>query len=448
MNEDDKKVKIATFRFGVIAEFVNGVKLTYGEKERLISEKIQRSYVIPFSPRTKVSRSSIMAWINDYRKAGHRIEGLYPKVRRDRGTYRRLPLGVRIAVKELKQEQPSLTLPTIIQTLQHKKVIGPDEVINQASLYRYLKQEKLSEVNVEAEDKRRFEASLPNEMWQCDVMHGPSVREGGKLRKAYLCAILDDHSRLIVHGEFYLSENLSALKDTLRKAVVKRGLPQKFYVDNGSSYRALNLEQVTAALGISLHHSRPYTPEGRGKIERWFRTLQDSFLPIVTILDPGELTLSRLNERLSDWVDEYNNKEHGTTKEAPLLRFKKNMSCVRPAPAHLMDYFRFIEYRLVRKDRTFRLAGKSYEAPVSLIDRRIELRFHNDPEESSSVEVFFDGRSYGFASLLDERLNAKLGRDWQAGREVKRELLEPRPEEAKTGELFSRLGGGQDHGQL
>jgi transposase InsO family protein len=426
---EDEKMALATFKFGIISEFVTGVKLGFGDKQRLLAEKSERSYQIPMSKRTKISRSTIMQWVYSYRAAGNQIEGLKPKSRADKGTFKKVDSKVRDAIKDIKVRNPNYTMPTIIELLRQQKLVGINEELNYSSLYRFIKQEKLSELNTTAEDKRRFEASLPNEIWQCDVLHGPLVKAGVAMKKTYLCAIIDDHSRLIIHAQFYLTENLGALKDCLKQGVQKRGLPQKFYTDNGSCYRALNLEQVTACLGIALCHSRPYTPQGRGKIERWFKTVRDSFLPLVKDLN----RIEDLNERLDEWVNAYNSRPHGTTKETPFERYRQNMSCVRPAPAKLMDYFRSVEFRKIKKDRSFSLKGQIYEGPVVLIDKRVEVRFHDD--DLDQVEVYFDNRSFGNAIKLDSRANAKVGRDWSKGYEKLPEtLLEIEP--PKSGQLF------------
>ena len=428
MTEDEKMAQ-ATFRFGIISEFVTGVKLGFGDKQRLLSEKAGRSYQIPMSKKDRISRSTIMQWVYSYKAAGNQIEGLKPKSRSDKGTFKKVNSNVREAVKDIKARNPNYTLPTIIELLRQQKLVGVSEELNYSSLYRFIKQEKLSELNTTAEDKRRFEAALPNEIWQCDVLHGPLVKVESAMKKTYLCAIIDDHSRLIIHAQFYLTENLGALKDCLKQGVQKRGLPQKFYTDNGSCYRALNLEQVTACLGIALCHSRPYTPQGRGKIERWFKNVRDSFLPLVKDLNK----LEDLNEKLDEWVNAYNGRPHGTTKETPFERYRQNMSCVRPAPAKLMDYFRSVEFRKIKKDRSFSLKGKIYEGPVVLIDKRVEVRFHDS--DLDQVEVYFDNRSFGNAIKLDARANAKVGRDWSKGHEKLPETL-PETETPKSGQLF------------
>ncbi len=408
MLSDEQKMKIATFRFGIISEFVTGVKLSYGEKTALLQQKIGRSYEIPGSKKTTMSKATILSWISAYRKAGFRIEGLVPRTRRDKGTFRTLDPSICLAIKELKQENSYYPLPTIIKMLKHRKVLAINDALNMASIYRFLKQENLSSPNINATDRRAFEATLPNQIWQSDIMHGPYLTVDGQKKKTYLCAILDDHSRLIIHAQFYWSETLDTLKDALRQAISKRGLPQKFYVDNGACFSAINLEQITASLGIALVHSRPYTPQGRGKIERWFRGVRDQFLP----LHQDAATIQQLNERLESWLDEYHQQPHGTTKEPPYDRYRKNLSCVRPAPPQLQDYFRLIELRKVKKDRTVALFGKLYEVPVQLIDRRVELHYHDHDRER--VEIFFDNRSFGLAVLSDAAVNSRIGRNWNS----------------------------------
>ena len=160
-------------------------------------------------------------------------------------------------------------------------------------------------------DRRRFEAELPNDIWQSDVMHGPSVSVAGKKKKAYLIAFLDDMSRLICHAQFYLSENLDAYLDALRQALLTRGLPRKLYVDNGPAFRSLHLQQICASLGIALVHSKPYVHQGRGKIERFFRTTRSDFLPGFR-----GASLPDLHETLDAWVSNvYHNREHRSTQD-------------------------------------------------------------------------------------------------------------------------------------
>lgn len=407
MNED-KKLQIATFRFGIIGDFVTGTRLDYGERERLLKDKSIRSYQIPFSNRTMIARNTIEKWICDYKKAGFRLEGLYPKVRLDKGRSRFLSSEIKLNILELKKQNPELTVPALIKLLKYKKLLSEEQRLNSSTIYQFLKRERIEKVNLEAKDKRKFEALHPNQIWQSDVMHGPYVDVDGRKRKVYLIAIIDDFSRMIISADFYLSETRESFIHCLQEAVMARGLPQKLYIDNGSCFRALHLEQIAAQLGIAIHHSRPYTPQGRGKIERWFKHVRDNFLLPYT---DKKLDLKSLKDDFEQWVLEYNYRLHSSTNEKPIERYKNNLQAVRPAPHDITKYFRQIEWRRVRKDRTVKLNNLSYEVPVNLIDRKIELRFF--PDDPNSVEIYFDNKSHGFAKVVDLHVNSIIGRDWE-----------------------------------
>ena len=284
-----------------------------------------------------------------------------PSSRKDKGIFRALDDSLQLAIKATKEDKPELTAVAVINELRHLKLIGADENINMNVLYRFLKKYDLERPKKQL-DRRAFEANFPNELWQSDVLHGPKVVTESKKIKSYLIAILDDHSRLIVHGQFYLSEKLADFKHCLKQAITRRGLPQKLYIDNGSCYKAINLEQVTACLGIGIAHTPPYTPQGRGKIERWFRYVRDNFLPTIS----PNIKLDQLNERFFDWIEGDHNRTHSTTKKTPLQRYQLNMKCVRPAPPNLIDYFRFIEFRRVKRDRTFLRSRFPRACPGSL----------------------------------------------------------------------------------
>src|SRR5690606_14402129 len=267
--DEDRKRQIATFRFGVISDFVCG-SLGYGDKECLLREKSERLYDIPYSSRREIGRATILSWIRNYQRAGNRIEGLYPKPRSDRGTFRSLDPNIRMAVRQILADEPNLTVPALLRRLKQKKHAPSESQINPATVYRFIEKEGLRERDISPEDRRKFEAKAPNDLWQSDVMHGPKAFVNGVRRKTYLSALMDDQSRMIVHASFYGAESVGNFEDALRQAITRWGLPQKLYTDNGGCFRAHHLEFVTAALGIGLRHARPYKPQGKGKIERWF----------------------------------------------------------------------------------------------------------------------------------------------------------------------------------
>jgi hypothetical protein len=224
------------------------------------------------------------------------------------------------------------------------------------------------------------------------------------MRKTYLFAVIDDHSRLIAHAQFYLRENIECYRDCLIQALEKRGLPRKLYLDNGSAFRTHQLRYACARLGIALLHSEPGVPEGRGKIERLFRTIRSQLMP--TLGDAS--SLEALNAGLRAWVQEYHHRVHSSTSQTPLKRYLDHLHSLRAAPDDLREYFRTPARRKVDKDRSVSLHGRSYEAPVGLIGKSVTLLYHkHDPER---IEVFLDEKSYGFLIPLDPGINSRVRR--------------------------------------
>jgi transposase InsO family protein len=404
MDEEQQK-EIAVFRFGVIHDLVGGVSLMPGEKERLIQDKCERKWSIPHSPRTRIARSTILRWVKLYEGGGRRLESLYPKERADRGESRSLDEETALSLIKLREKQPQATIPMLISQMEKSGAISPGIELTAATVYRFLHSKGLMNRTAKPVDRRKFEAELPNDLWQSDCMHGPPVEQDGKKRKTYLLAFIDDHSRLVPHGEFYLSEGLAAYLDALRQALTGRGLPRKLYIDNGPAFRSKHLEQVCASLGIALIHSRPYKPQGRGKIERFFKTVRIQFLSGFQ----GN-NLDELNQAFTFWLrDLYHPRIHSATGQSPFQRFTARMQCLRPAPDDLLDHFRQAVRRKVAKDRTISLDGRIYEAPVELIGKQVTLLYH--PDQPARVEVRIGQTSHGMLKPVDIHVNARIKRD-------------------------------------
>ncbi len=395
MTENQKK-EIAVFRFGVIGEFVIGVQLNYGEKERLLQDKCARKWMIPHSIRTRLSRSTILGWIRQY---DGRIESLYPKDRCDQGVTRAFDDDTTSLIIKLRIDKKNATVHTLIDSLQ--KITR--RKYSYSSVYRFLRSRELMNT-AHPEDRRKFEAQNPNDLWQSDVMHGPKVMCKEKMRKTYLIAIIDDHSRLITAAGFYLSENLKTYLKVLEQAFLTRGLPRKLYVDNGPAFRSHHLKYVAASLSIALIHARPYKPQGKGKIERWFRTVRLSFLQTFS----GK-TMEGLNIAFEKWLnDTYHQKKHSSTGQTPFKRFTSAMECIRVSPPDLKDHFRKTARRKVAKDRTITLNGSMFEAPVSLIGRHVDVKYHEDTPQTA--EVIYKNKSYGFLTPVDLSVNCRVKR--------------------------------------
>lgn len=405
MTAEEKK-EIATFRFGVIHDLVNRTDLAHGEQERLLRAKSHQRWNIPHSNRTRLGRSTILRWLRRYETSNGKIESLYPPDRGDRGKSRVLDEETIMTLLRLREEFPRLTINALIAKMEERHLVGGGMRLTGSTVYRLLRQHGLIKPELgEVEDRRKFEAELPNDIWQSDVLHGPMVKVGDKLRKSYLVAVLDDHSRLVAHGEFYLSERLESYLDAFQKALLKRGLPRKLYVDNGAAFRSRHLEYTCASLGIALIHSRPYKPQGRGKIERLFRTVREE---VLSGFEGG--SLEQLNTVFAKWLQEtYHQRKHHATGQSPFARFTARMQCLRTAPPNLSDHFRKTARRRVAKDRTLILNGLLYEAPLSLIGKAVELLYH-EPQDGP-VEIVCQGTSYGFVNPVDLHVNCRVKRE-------------------------------------
>lgn len=439
MTEEEKR-KIALFRFGVIGELVSRTDISWGERERTIRGLSKREWEIPGSQRTHISRSTIHEWLQRYERSGQHIESLFPHDRSDAGRSRSIDEETELALVNLKREMPRVTLASLLATARERHLIGPQFNASPQSLYRLFRRHGLSEEDSgEQEDRRRFETEYPNELWQADCMHGPQVLVEGKLRKAYLFGLIDDHSRLIPHAQFYLKEDIEGFQDCLIQAFEKRGLPRKLFTDNGPSFRSERLRYACASLGVALVYAKPYSPAAKGKIERLWKTIR---MQMLQRLPEQPVSLQELNRRLTRWVEqEYHVRKHGSTGEPPLRRFLRHIELVRPAPKELRDYFRKPEYRNVdRNTRTVSLNGKLYEAPAGLSGKRVLLLYHQqDPER---VEVLYDNRSQGFLTPLNPQVNSRVRR--RSGRDM--ELLpgdKPPSEEAQNSEDPRRYRSGE-----
>jgi transposase InsO family protein len=402
MKEAHKK-EVAVFRFGIIQDFVNGPRLTFGDQEALIRHKCARKWDIPYSNRTSISRSTIQRWIKLYKESGNRLESLYPKQRSDLGESRVLGEELCGRFKAIREQMPDAPVSLLLKTLQNRNELPADFSISTA--YRYFKQANLMRPPQIREDRRKFEAEHPNDIWQSDVMHGPHLEYQGKLRKSYLIALMDDHSSLVPHGEFYLSEKTQSFMSAFEAAILKRGLPRKLYVDNGSAYRSKQLAHTSASLGIALCHARAYKPQGKGKIERFFKTVRSQFLPAFK-----GTTLDDINAAFADFLtNEYSKRKHSATGQSPLQRFVDGIECIRPIPEDLKAYFRKCVRRRVNNDRTIVLDHHLYEGPVSLIGKQVELHFHEG--EYDQVELRYKQQSYGMLQEVDLNVNCKVKRD-------------------------------------
>lgn len=260
----EEREKVAAFRFSVIYPLLDLTKDNWGMQRTILDDLTAREWNIPFSTRSYISRATILSWLRKYESGGRRIESLHPKSRGDRGGCRIMDRETELAFINLRKDFMKASVPVLMKLARQRNILPPDFNASSQSIYRVLKKHGLDRERKQKENMLRFEVEFPNDLWQSDCMHGPYVIHEGRRRKSYMFAIIDDHSRLITHAQFYLRENVDNFIDCMKKALIKRGLPRKLYTDNGSYFKSHKLRYGCASLEIVLTYAKPYRPQGKG----------------------------------------------------------------------------------------------------------------------------------------------------------------------------------------
>ncbi len=410
MNDEQQKriEQIALFRFGVLGDLVH---LAPGERAifEQLKEKAERDYQIPFTTRTRVAAETIRDWLKSYRKAG--FDGLKPQPRADLGESRAIPREIADLVLTLKEEHRDASVRQVIAWAQESGKLPEGIRLKPTTVNRLLSRHGLMEREAPSGDKdrRRFAFQKAGELWMSDVMHGPAVLLGKQRRKTYLIAFLDDATRVVPYAAFAHAESTAAFLPVLKQAVLRRGVPLRLFVDNGAVYRSQHLSLVCAKLGIALIHARPYQPQSKGKMERYFRTVRMQLMPTLSSADLA--SVEALNRRLWAYVEnEYHRAPHkGIEGDCPLDRWAKVADEVRYLDAELDDLFLAEAHRKVHSDRVVSLNGVAYEVDASLVGETVTLRF--DPTlKGRAIQVHFGGKQWT-AKVVDAYGNCFVKRD-------------------------------------
>ena len=376
----DRAQEIGLFRWKIIGEAAD-VSLSARERGRLVRALAEREHLDVDGRWVRVTRTTLDRWIRAYRQGG--FDALVPAPRRPtRGMPERLELA-----EALRSEQPARTAAQIHRIILEAEGAAPSARTIQRHLKAVGLPWKSSQV---ARALGRFEAEAPNELWTGDALHGPLI-DG---RRTFLFCFLDDHSRLLVGYRWAMREDVLNASGALRSGIAARGVPKAVYVDNGSPFVSGQLLRACAVLGIRLIHSTPGRPEGRGKIERVFRTVRDQVL--VELEDRPPASLEDLNRIFQSWAEQvYHQRVHTETGQAPLDRFLAAGPPTRPSERVLREAFRWSERRTVSKTGTVGMHGNTYEVDPELAGRQVDLIF--DPLDMAEVQVRLDGHHHGMA---------------------------------------------------
>jgi len=417
MNEKDRQA-IGLKKFSLISPVLNGQEQNASEYfRRLAAEPVE----MPVYGMRRYSEKTYMSWLQDYRRYG--FDALVLGRRSDQGAFRRISPETGEKIAEVRKE--NLTMPV---TILYDKLVGDGIIdplkVSLSTVYRFVEDlqisGKLAENSEEEKESRRFSHDKVGQLYQADLLYGPIIKIDGKKVQTYLHAILDDCSRFPMWSQFYTVQNFESFRHCFKEAVQRRGAPKLMYTDNAKIYRSQQFEFMCASIGCTLIHSQPFVPRGRGKVERYFKTVRMRFLSTINADDINNL--DALNALYFKWMeDDYKRKSHsglnGLTPHDVLISQLENLNMI-PDMRLLEEAFLYRVSRKVQHDATIQIDNILYETEPHFAGKRVEVRY--DPEwignETKKLPLYLDGKKVGDTWMVRFHDNARAKRKYPGNR--------------------------------
>lgn len=395
---EDDRTRTALWRFDLIAPIVTK-ELPRGIKTAMIRDMASMLHVGENQQLITIGERTLERYVANYRKGG--LEALKPQVRPEKNSLKAFPQELLDEAIKLRLAKPQLSADSIIDVLKTNKVTGAENM-SVSTLNRHFRRLGKDRPALKRQPLKRYHLLTvegAHQLWICDIWDGPLIFDQiqNKKRRLRLVAILDAHTRVIIRAEFYFHENRPCLEDNLLKAILLYGLPEKYYCDNAKIFQSKHLKRIAAELGFQIHHSRPYQPQGRGKIERWFRTVAEKFEPLLRDqLESGKIqTLADVNRFLMAWMDQrYHNRRHGSLKMTPTQAMEQAIAegkilSRQVEPETVREAFLWRENRQVTSLATIKIYGNQYEVAESLIGKTVEVRYN--PYNLNHMLIYSEG---------------------------------------------------------
>lgn len=402
---DELRQKTALFRYGILAPLISetlGASIT---KARFFREAAKKTYTDPSGADTTVSAVTLGRWYYKYQEKG--FDGLLPQGRSDTGQPRKLDEDMMEQIKHLKQEYPRLPATLVHQHLLDNGTITR-KGISLSTVTRYINQLKLENKLATGNEMRRYERAHINEVWYSDSSTGLYLKTGGKKKKVWIIAVIDDASRMITGIDVFFNDNYLNVMAVLKSAVTKFGKPKVLTLDNGSPYKNKQMSLLAARIGMVLNYNQPYTPVGKAKIERWFKTMKQQWMASLNMNDFS--SLDELRTSLFSYVKRYNQTVHSSLESvSPMDRFFSEASLIKRLNQEQLDKHFLLELeRRVSADNVITIDNIEYEVDYRYSKQRITIRFSPDMKE-----VFLVNSHTGELeelTLLNKQENAHIKR--------------------------------------
>ena len=404
--DESMQQKVALFRYALIAPIFNETYTQATAKEYLESV-CSKNYDVPYYGKREFSPATLKTWLLYYRK--HGIDGLKPSKRSDKGNTRVLSEAAKEYITRVKMQTPEKAIISIYHELLAKGIIEAGSV-SPSSIQRFVHNHNLNKAKTVPKDRRAFSMEYPGDCWQTDISQGPYLTINGKKMRTYLTAFIDDASRAIMAASFSYEQNLISVLSVFKQAVQRRGIPKKLFMDNGKVFRSDQLQYICASLGTIVSYAAPYSAASKGKIERWFKTLQSQWL---NLLDWNSIaSLEELNQRLQAYIEtQYHQAVHSTIKAKPLDKYMEHINRIRfiPSKQELDNIFLYRVTRKIKNDATVSISNVLFEVSAKYIGDQVQIRY--DPSCLDKAYIFNDsGVCLDVVYPVDRVANSRIPR--------------------------------------
>lgn len=386
----DHREAMALFRASIVGGLVHRL-LAHGDLAAELRALADEPLLPPGrqGPR-KYGFSTLERWYYAY-KDGH-LSALRSKPRSDTGYVRCLTDAQRHLLLEIREESPSASSRLILRTLVSLGRLTAGAV-TPSSLNRFYAAHGLRRTRRDGSpthQRLRWLAEAPHALWHADVCHGADLKVGRRKQPVRIHGILDDNSRDIIALEALPTEREVDMLDLLMKALLRVGRPKALFLDNGATYRGHALRTVCERLDTTLIHARPRQPEGRGKMERFWRTLREQCLDFI----PETATLQDVNRHLAMFRMQYRDTPHaglmGDTPKRVVLRGE-----AQPVSEDALRAAFTVELkRRVKRDSTVSIRGRLYQVAEYMLAGKTVRVSVNLLDGKPAAHVAFGGREY------------------------------------------------------
>lgn len=404
--KQEKQQEIALMRYGAIAPIIAGLDERYPSKTAFYTEISAKGLLGPDGKLHHYAPATIEKWYLDYQN--HGFEGLVPKGRSDAGMSRKLDEELQERIRYFKTNYPRMSAAAIYRQLKSDGSVINGQV-SESTVSRFVIRLQLELRQTPNKDMRRYERPHINEVWCGDSSVGPRLTDlYGKKHRVYIIALIDDASRFITGIDVFYHDNFINLMSVMRSAIAKYGRPKVFNFDNGKSYKNRQMELLAARIGTTLSYCQPYTPTGKAKIERWFRTMKDQWMATLDMRDFH--SLEELRGSLYAFVQQYNQSPHSSLRGcSPQDRFFSEPEQIRRlSEEDIRQNFLLEIERRVSADSVIVIDQVEYEVDYRFARQRIRLRYSPDMKDIFIVEA--DGTLTPIR-LLNKTENALIKRE-------------------------------------